>query len=99
MPGSASGVTVANTKSDTALVGPETACQDEPNSAATTAGTMAAYRPYSGGSPASVANAMPCGTTTTALTSPAMKSARSVSRVTWRRHAKGARSLCSRFIG
>ena len=76
-PGTASGATVANTNSETALVGPETACQDEPNSAATIAGTMAQYKPYSGGMPASVAKAMPCGITTTALIRPAVASARS----------------------
>ena len=41
LPGSASGATAANTTSDSALVGPETRCQDEPNSAATMTGTIA----------------------------------------------------------
>ncbi len=81
-PGVASGARVANTNSDTALVGPDTACHDDPHSAATIAGTIARYRPYCGGSPASVANATPCGTTTIALTSPASRSARSVVRFT-----------------
>ena len=39
--GSASGATVANTTSESAFVGPETRCHDEPNSAATMAGTIA----------------------------------------------------------
>jgi hypothetical protein len=37
----ASGARVENTMIDRARVGPETICQDEPNSAAITAGTMA----------------------------------------------------------
>ena len=107
-PGTASGATVANTNSETALVGPETACQDEPNSAATMAGTMAQYRPYSGGMPASVAKATPCGITTTAPIRPAVASARSVPRLTRghqsrkgrkRRRAAGEGSLAMRFSG
>ena len=50
---------------DAAVVGPETSCRDEPNSAATIAGTIAAYSPYSGGIPAMVAKATPWGSTTT----------------------------------
>ena len=41
-------------------------------------GTIAPYRPYSGGMPASVANATPCGSTTIAPVSPANASARTV---------------------
>ena len=58
------------------------ACSDEPKSAAITVGTMAQYRPYSGGRPASMAKATPCGSTATAPTSPAITSARAVSPVT-----------------
>src|SRR6266545_3675820 len=64
--------------SDTGLVGPATVCRDDPNSAATIAGTIAQYRPYSGGRPASVAKATPCGSTTMAPTRPASASAFSV---------------------
>ena len=44
--GCASGLKVAKTNRDTALVGPETVCSDEPNKAATAVGTMAQYSPY-----------------------------------------------------
>src|SRR4051812_5091131 len=67
---------------DIAVVGPETRCQLEPNSAATIAGTMAAYNPYSGGIPAIVANATPCGRTTAAPMAPATASERNVTRLT-----------------
>ena len=40
-------------------------------------GSMAAYNPYCGGNPASVAKATPCGSTTTAPVNPAIRSARS----------------------
>ena len=43
--GAASGATVANTTSDIALVGPETRCHDEPQSAATIAGHDRAVQP------------------------------------------------------
>ena len=39
--GMANGAIVANTTSDSALVGPLTWCHDEPHSAATMAGTIA----------------------------------------------------------
>ena len=35
-----------------AAVGPPTMCLEEPHRQATTTGSMAAYRPYCGGSPA-----------------------------------------------
>ena len=75
MPGEANGVIVANTTSAIALVGPETWCHDEPQSAATTAGSIAQYRPNCGGRPASVAYATPCGSTTSAPMRPARTSA------------------------
>ncbi len=61
-----------------AFAGPATMRRLEPNSAATMQGTIAAYRPYSGGNPARVAKAAPCGNTTTAPVSPASASARKV---------------------
>ena len=93
-PGAASGETVAKTNSETALVGPETACQEELNSAAISAGTMAQYRPYSGGMPASVAKATPCGSTTIALISPAVASARRVCRLTIGHQARNGNRRC-----
>ena len=65
-----------------AVVGPDTKCQLDPNSAAIIAGTIAAYKPYSGGMPAMVANATPCGNTIIAPVRPAIKSARLVCRLT-----------------
>ena len=75
-PGSAKGLMAANTAMEIAVVGPETRCQLDPNSAAMIAGTMAAYKPYSGGIPAMVAKATPCGNTMSAPVSPAIRSAR-----------------------
>ena len=80
--GSASTLKLANRKIEITLVGPDTRCQLEPKSAARIAGTIAAYSPYCGGRPASVANATPCGSTMTAPASAAMPSARRVSRLT-----------------
>jgi len=56
--GVARALSTASTMSDTGLVARDRV-QDEPNNAATTVGTIAQYRPYSGGAPASVANATP----------------------------------------
>src|SRR6266851_9643992 len=86
--GVAKALSVANTMSETGLVGPATVCRDEPNSAATTVGTIAQYRPYSGGSPASVAKATPWGRTTTAPMRPASASAFSVERSTRGHHLR-----------
>ena len=63
LPGSASGAMVVNTTMEIAVVGPEIRWWEEPKSAATIAGTMAEYSPYSGGSPAMIANATPWGST------------------------------------
>jgi hypothetical protein len=43
---------VVKTTIDRAAVGPDMRCHDEPKRAAIIAGTIAAYRPYSGGIPA-----------------------------------------------
>ncbi len=73
------------------MVGPETSWRDEPNKAATTAGIMAAYSPYSGGIPAIVAKATPWGSTTMAPVTAARASARRVLPLTSGHHArKGA---------
>ena len=82
LPGSASGLMVANTTMEIAVVGPDTKCQDEPHSAATTAGSIAAYKPYSGGMPAIVAKATPCGTKIKPPVRPASPSARKLPRLT-----------------
>ena len=74
------------------MVGPDITSQLEPNSAATMHGTTAVYSPYSGGRPASVAKAMPCGYTSTAPSSPARASARSVAGETSRTQAPKTRS-------
>src|SRR5258706_961471 len=81
--------------SETGLVGPATVCRDEPNRAATTVGTIAQYKPYSGGSPASVANATPCGSTTTAPINPASASAFSVERSTRGHHFRNGNNRCA----
>jgi hypothetical protein len=66
---------------------------------ATTAGTMAAYSPYSGGIPAIVANATPWGSTTMAPVMAARPSARSVLPLTSGHHARKGANLIqkSRF--
>ena len=76
-----------------AVVGPDTRCQLEPNSAAIIAGTMAAYRPYSGGMPAMVAKATPCGSTIIAPVMAAIKSALWVSRLTMGHQRRNGRIL------
>src|SRR5882762_7738359 len=92
--GVAKALSTANTMSETGLVGPATVCRDEPNSAAITVGTIAQYRPYSGGRPASVANATPCGNTTTAPMRPASASAFSVERSTRGHHLRNGSRRC-----
>ena len=76
LPAIASGVSIANKASDRALVGPDMTWRLEPNNAATTQGTMAVYKPYWGGKPASMANAIAWGSTKTAPSKPAIVSAR-----------------------
>src|SRR5690348_12967017 len=84
--------------SDTGLVGPATVCREELNSAATSVGTIAQYKPYSGGSPASVANATPCGRTTIAPIRPASASALSVPASTRGHHFMNGISRCARGV-
>lgn len=76
VPGSACGDSTENSTIEAAVVGPDTRCQEEPNSAVMMAGIMPAYSPYSGGMPAMVANATPCGSATSAPVSPAISSSR-----------------------
>jgi len=75
VPVSAWWLTAEKITMEMAVVGPETRWRDDPNNAATMGVTMAVYRPYSGGNPAMVANAMPWGNTITAPVRPAKKSA------------------------
>ena len=67
-------------------------CQLEPNKAAMMQGTTAVYSPYSGGRPAMVAKAMPCGNTNTAPSTPASASARRVPADTVRTQLPNRRS-------
>jgi hypothetical protein len=80
LPATASGASVAASAKETALLGPDIRCRLEPNSAATAHGSTAAAKPICGGSPASVAKAIACGSTSTAPSRPANRSARSVAR-------------------
>ena len=75
-PSTASGTMRLIVISEIAFAGPVTINRLEPNSAAMRQGTMAEYRPYCGGMPASVAKATPCGNTTMAPVNPASTSAR-----------------------
>ena len=58
-PGSKTPDRLLNTSAEIAAVGPDTICQEEPNTAATIGGSSAAKKPYSGGRPAMAANATP----------------------------------------
>lgn len=78
--------------SDAAVMGPEIRCQEEPKRAATTTGTIAAKRPYSGGIPAIVANATPCGKTTIAPVKPANTWAFSVRLLTSGNHCRNEKT-------
>ncbi|GJL81953.1 MAG: hypothetical protein DHS20C01_15870 [marine bacterium B5-7] len=78
---------------EAAVVGPDTRCQEEPNSAAIMAGTILAYSPYSGGIPAIVAKATPCGKTMIAPVNPASASLCKDSRLTLGHHLKKGSSL------
>src|SRR3989338_1789926 len=97
-PGSAKGLMAANTAMEIAVVGPDTRCQLDPNSAAMMAGSIAAYRPYSGGIPAMVAKATPCGSTISAPVKPAIKSARLVLRFTRCRHCMNGNRRYSQYL-
>ena len=88
----------ANTAMEMAVVGPETRCQLEPNSAAMIAGIMAAYKPYSGGIPAMVAKATPCGNTINAPVMPAIRSARVELRSTMCHQFVNGNKRCSQYV-
>jgi hypothetical protein len=70
-----------NTSAEIAAVGPDTICQEEPNTAATIGGSSAEKKPYSGGRPAMAANATPWGTMTLVVVRAAKASRRRLSRV------------------
>jgi hypothetical protein len=94
--GRASVLNDENMTIDAAVVGPDTKCQEEPNRAAIMAGTMLVYRPYSGGNPAIVAKATPCGKAIAAPVNPAIASALMVSGVRRRPQRKNGNILISR---
>ena len=85
---------VAKTTIEIAVVGPDTKCQEEPHKAATMAGNMAAYKPYSGGMPAIVAKATPWGTKIKLPVKPAIRSARKLARATRGHHCKKGSQRC-----
>ncbi len=91
LPGAAWMLSEEKRTMEAAVVGPETSSQDEPKSAATMAGTMPAYKPYSGGMPAMVAKATPWGRATMAPVMPAMRSARKLLAVTRGHHFRKGR--------
>ncbi len=100
VPGSACGESTENSTIEAAVVGPDTRCQEEPNSAAMIAGIIPAYSPYSGGMPAMVANATPCGSATSAPVSPAIRSSRRLFLLTrLRQRRNGSRRCQSRRRG
>src|SRR6185436_6388691 len=78
LPTAASGASIAAMASELVLVGPDITWRLEPNKAATMHGSTAVARAYDGGSPASAANAIACGSTSTAPSTPASASMRSV---------------------
>ena len=96
--GNAIVLSTENITIEAAVVGPDTRWRDEPNKAATTAGPMAAYKPYCGGMPAMVANAIPCGKTMIAPISPAIISALPVARSNSGHHARSGNRLDSRWV-
>ncbi len=61
--------------------------------------TIAVYKPNSGGNPAMVAKATPCGNTITAPVKPAIRSAFNVSFVISLNHCKNGNSECNVIIG
>lgn len=58
---------MANKTAEIVVVGPDIIIIEEPNSAAIIAVIIAVYKPYSGGKPAIVAKATPCGSTIAAF--------------------------------
>jgi len=74
-PGVAYGLAEEKTTIEIAVVGPDIKCHEDPNKAATIGVIMAVYKPYTGGKPAIMAKATPCGSTITAPVIPARKSA------------------------
>jgi len=82
-----------------AVVGPETRCLEEPNSAAIMGGMMAAYSPYWAGSPAIMAKETPWGKTIKAPVSPAIMSARRDARLIRLSHARNGKSCIPAGIG
>ena len=75
-----------------AVVGPDIRWREEPNNAATMGVIIAVYNPYSGGKPAIVAKATPCGKTITAPVKPATASSLRVSFVINLNHCRNGNS-------
>jgi hypothetical protein len=71
VPGSASADTPLSVSSATMATGPTASCREDPKNAYTSSGTVLAYKPATGGRPASMAYAIPCGTSITATVTPA----------------------------
>jgi hypothetical protein len=95
VPGTAWLLIVENITIEMAVVGPDIRCLDDPKSAAMIGVIIAVYRPYSGGRPAMVAKATPCGRTITAPVNPAMMSAFTDSRLQVLIHSMNGNSLYS----
>ncbi len=74
VPGLAIGIKVESTRIEAVLVGPLCSWFEEPHSAPTIAPTIAEYRPICGGSLASSAKTIACGSRTTPTVSPAIRS-------------------------
>ena len=76
VPGAAIGSSVESARIEEVLVGPLCSWFEEPHSAPTIAATIAEYSPISGGRPASSANTIACGSSTTPTVAPAIRSPR-----------------------
>ena len=71
---STSGTSAAAISGPSAESGPNTRMREGPNSAYARSASTVVYRPVTGGSPASSAYAMPCGTSNAVSTTPATMS-------------------------
>jgi len=91
LPGAACGLMALKMTMEIAVVGPEIRWNEEPNRAAITGGRIALYNPYSGGRPAMMAKATPCGSTMIAPVNPAIRSARRDLRVTRLFHCRNGK--------
>ena len=74
VPGTATMLAPVATNNESIATGPTDNCREVPNMAYATSGSTEAYRPTTGGKPASMAYAMPCGMSITAIVTPAAAS-------------------------